>query len=134
MAPGAPGPAGSGGRARRRDFWLGFTGWLLFNGVAELVTVNLLSSTAAYGTLAWVLLILNILVPVILAVWRTSIGLGALTAFGCAFAITVVEGVFAAASDFSAGIAVFNQIYLVAWIPLLILGAWRLYVLRDLAR
>ena len=120
--------------ARRRDFWLGFTGWLLFNGLAELVTVNFLSSTAAYSTIAWTLLILNLVVPLVLAAWRPSIGWGALLAFGCAFAITVVEGVIAAASDFSAGITVFNQAYLVAWIPLLILGAWRLYAARDLAR
>jgi hypothetical protein len=132
--PEAPRPPFVSTPARRRDFWLGFTGWLLINGLAELVIVNLLSSTGAFATLAWGLLILNIVVPVVLAIRRSRIALGALTAFGCALAISVVEGTVAAASDFSAGMAVFNQIYLVAWIPLLILGAWRLYALWDRSR
>lgn len=82
-----------------RDFWLGFTGWLVVNGVLVFVVAAQPTGTSLG---AW-LVVANVLALVAMAfLRRTHLVLGMLTAFGTAFAVVVLAGVFFAAGDFAA--------------------------------
>lgn len=91
-------------REKRVDFWAGFVGWFLGNGLLVLFTAVVLDPNLRAGA-SGLLILLNIGVLVAAAVIRQYVAMGIALAFAAMFALTVIEGVFFTASDFVGGIS-----------------------------
>jgi hypothetical protein len=90
-------------RDKRTDFWAGFIGWFVGNGLLVLFTATVLDPNLRAGASA-VLILLDVGALIAAAVVRQYVAMGIALAFAAAFALTVVEGVFFTASDFVGGI------------------------------
>jgi hypothetical protein len=93
----------TGARDKRVDFWAGFVGWFVGNGLLVLITATVLDPNLRAGASA-VLVLLNIGALIAAAVVRQYVAMGIALAFAAAFALTVLEGVFFTASDFAGGL------------------------------
>lgn len=90
-------------RGKRADFWAGFVGWFVGNGLLVLFTATVLDPNLRAGA-SGVLILLNMGALVAAGVVRQYVAMGLALAFAAAFALTVVEGVFFTASDFAGGL------------------------------
>jgi hypothetical protein len=90
-------------REKRTDFWAGFVGWFVANGLLVLLISTVLDPNLRAGA-SGVLILLDIGALVAAAILRQYVAMGIALAFASAFALTVVEGVFFTASDFVGGI------------------------------
>ena len=88
---------------KRIDFWAGFVGWFIGNGLVVLFTATVLDPNLRAGA-SGLLILLNIGALIAAAVIRQYVSMGIALAFAAAFALTLVEGVFFTASDFVGGI------------------------------
>ncbi len=102
---------------KRKDFWLGFIGWFVLNGIlfglsylASTLLTNVTFPTdmtnvgdvimGLYSLLGCLPLILNIGLMIFFAFTRAQIALGMLTAFGIMLFITVCLGILATVACF----------------------------------
>lgn len=92
----------SSAREKRTDFWAGFVGWFVANGLLVLLISTALDPNLRAGA-SGVLIFLDIGALVAAAIVRQYVAMGIALAFASAFALTVVEGVFFTASDFVGG-------------------------------
>jgi hypothetical protein len=100
----------------KRDFWIGFIGWWIFNIIAGLIQFGLAYGVSMlpynpdatfytiFNTLPSVLgclvLLLNIGALIFFAFRRKQIALGMLVAFGVSIAISLLIGIIAAVACF----------------------------------
>jgi len=84
--------------ARRRDFWFAYAAWFVLNGIWFVINIVLpggivkLSMPGVALIATWLIVLLNVGVPIALAFTRPLAALGTLTAIGTLFAFVVVEG------------------------------------------
>lgn len=93
----------TGARDKRVDFWAGFVGWFVGNGLLVLITATVLDPNLRAGASA-ALVLLDVGALIAAAIVRQYVAMGIALAFAAAFALTVVEGVFFTASDFVGGL------------------------------
>lgn len=86
-------------REKLTDFWLGFAGWFLINGIAVGLLVRLVGPGGSMGQL---LLLLNVGAPLGLLFLRPLVSLGILLAFANLLAAVVMVGIFETPADFTA--------------------------------
>jgi hypothetical protein len=115
-------------RVRRRDFWLGFTGWLVVN-VVLVIVVNQLPVIAGGA-----LLLANLTAIVAFAFVRGMVALGMLTAFATAFAVVVLAGIFFTAGDFVAAGSGFGGAIVVWLIGVVLIPVGVVFALRAIHR
>ena len=78
---------------QEKEFWYGFVGWFVGNGIAWV----LISETSSYkyaATLSNIVLLLNIGALIYFAFKKRGIALGMLAAFGLSLAVVVLLGLF----------------------------------------
>jgi hypothetical protein len=84
--------------AGRRDFWLAYAAWFAFNGIWFVINIMLpggivqISIPGVALIAIWLIILLNVGVPIALAFTRPLAALGTVTAIGTLFAFVVVEG------------------------------------------
>jgi hypothetical protein len=119
-------------RVRRRDFWLGFTGWLVVNVVMLIVVTQLQVSQQQIGGAA--LLVANLSAITAFAFTRGMVALGMLVAFATAFSVVVLAGIFFTAGDFAAAGSGFGGAIVVWLIGLVFIPVGVVFALRAIHR
>ena len=110
-------------RQQRIDFWVGFTAWLAINGLLELIAFTIFVNSAVGAALLGGLLVTNVVGVIVLAVIRRHAAFRLLVAFATTFAMTVLEGVVSAATDFNPNARTITATtFLVFWLIPLAVG------------
>ena len=82
----------------RRDFWSAYAAWFVLNGIWFVINIMLpggivkLSTPGVALTATWLIILLNVGVPIALAFTRPPAALGTVTAIGTLLVFVVVEG------------------------------------------
>ncbi len=84
---------------KRRDFWFAYAAWFVLNGTWFVINIILpggivkLSMPGVALIATWLIVLLNVGVPIALAFTRPLAAVGTITAIGTLFAFVVAEGV-----------------------------------------
>jgi hypothetical protein len=80
-------------REKRVDLWVGFSGWILTNGL--LLSAAIQMGDGSGVTVAVLLLLANLIAPIVLALTRRFVAFGIGLAFGTILCLFLAEAVFA---------------------------------------